>query len=167
MKVVAGIIGAVVGVVIVAVVAMTLIPRLRGNAATAPGGTPAEASSANAGPPKPDQRINAPKTREEELREELARKRVPFFRYLRQNFADQIDHSSVLDDYDTLDLVVKKTDDQTLTALLQNAVAPSAREYGFRRVRWYVRNPVGSADAFTIVAESSYDEGGRWNTFRK
>lgn len=168
MKVVAGVVGGLVGVLIVVVIAMTVIPRLRGHAGV-PGPTAEAATGTNtsSGPPKPDQPLNAPKTREEQLRQDLAQKRVPFFKYLRQNFSDQIDHFSVLDDYDTLDLVVNKSDDQTISTLLQNAIGPSAREYGFRRVRWYTKNAVGSIEPYTIVAESSYDEGGRWNTFRK
>jgi hypothetical protein len=170
MKVAAGIVGALAGILIVVVIAMALIPRLRGGAAASsksPPQAPSPGSSSFATPPRPDQPINSPKTREEELREELSQKRIPFFRFLRENHGDLIEHFSVLDDYDTLDLVVKRQDDSTLTLLLQNAVAPTAKEYGFRRVRWYVKNPLGSLEPFTIVAESSHDGAGRWNTFRK
>jgi hypothetical protein len=169
MKVLAGIIGAMAGVLIVVLIAMVVVPRLRGAAASGPlaQGSAAPPTSGSSAPPRPDQPITAPKSREEELREELAQKRIPFFRFLRENYGDQIENFSVLDDYDTLDLVVKRSDDPSLTHILQNAVAPTAKEYGFRRVRWYVKNRLGSLEPFSIVAESSYDEGGRWNTFRK
>ena len=97
----------------------------------------------------------------------LGKKRLPFYRFLRQNYGQLIERFSVLEDYDTLDLVVTSGDERTLTGLIQNAIAPSAKQYGFRRVRFYTRNPPKSVDPFTVVAESSEDGSGRWNTFMK
>ncbi len=101
------------------------------------------------------------------MREELGQKRLPFFRFLRQNYGNIIERFSVLEDFDTLDLVIKQDDDRTMAGIIQQAIAPSAKEYGFRRVRFYTRNAPNSVEPFTIVAESSEDGSGRWNTFRK
>ena len=43
----------------------------------------------------------------------------------------------------------------------------SAKEYGFRKVRFYVANPRGSVQPVTLIAESALDDAGNWNTFKK
>ncbi len=101
------------------------------------------------------------------MREELGRRRLPFYRFLRENYSGTVEHFGVTDALDTLDLVVNRSDDATLQGLLSNAVGPNAKEYGFTRVRFYVPNPPGSADPTTLIAEASYDGAGRWNTFKK
>jgi hypothetical protein len=50
---------------------------------------------------------------------------------------------------------------------VREAIAPTARQYGFERVKFYVRNPIGTVEPYRVVAESSWDGAGRWNTFMK
>ena len=124
-------------------------------------------SSASSGPPKPDRPINAPLTREEEIRQEFSRKRLPFYKFLRDNYSELIKNFAVTESVDTLDLEVTKSDSETLANIISNAVSPTAKQYGFRKVRFYVPNPPNSVQPVTLVAESTYDDAGRWNTFMK
>ena len=64
-------------------------------------------------------------------------------------------------------MVVKKGDTQTLTNLVSAAIAPTAKSYGFRRVRFFTRNAPTSVDPLTVVAEASDDGSGQWHTFLK
>ena len=168
MKAAAGLLGAVVGLLLVGLAGYFALVRKTLSAAPRP---PASAETTSpdmsGGAPHPSTPVAPPMSREEQLREELGRKRLPFYRYLRDNYGDIIERFSVLDDFDTLDLVVKQADERTLTALIQRAIAPSAKQYGFRRVRFYTRNAPTSVEPFTVVAESSEDGSGRWNTFMK
>lgn len=116
---------------------------------------------------RPDSRLEAPLSPEEQRRQELSEKRLPFYRYLRQNFSQFIERFAVTENLDTLDLVVTRDEDEMLNGLVREAVSPQAREYGFRRVRFYVRTAPGSSDPYRLVAESSCDDTGRWITFRK
>jgi hypothetical protein len=50
---------------------------------------------------------------------------------------------------------------------MREAVSPQARQYGFRRVRFYVRADAGSVDPYRLIAESSCDDTGRWIIYRK
>lgn len=117
--------------------------------------------------PRPETPLQAPLSAEERRREELGQKRLPYYRFLRQHFSDAIERFAVTEALDTLDLVIARDDEETLSGLVQNAVAPSAYQYGFRKVRFYVRNPIGSVEPFRLIAETTRDESGRWNTFRK
>lgn len=167
MKAVAAILGALAGLLIVGLGAYVAFGR------NTPAGSPAVSANSTTNPasvsgsPHPGAAVDVPLSREEKLREELGAKRLPFYRYLRQNYGELIERFSVLENFDTLDLVVTQSDERTLTALVQRAIAPSAKEYGFARVRFYTRNPPNSVDPFTVVAESSEDGTGRWNTFMK
>jgi hypothetical protein len=165
MKAGAAILGALAGLLIVGIGAWIAFGR------KAPALLPAAPSStvqaADSAAPHAGAPVNVPLSKEEKLKEELGEKRLPFFRFLRQNYGDLIERFSVLEDYDTLDLVVRRADERTLTGLVQQAIAPSAKEYGFRRVRFYTRNAPNAVDPFTVVAESSEDGSGRWNTFMK
>ena len=167
MKAAAAILGAVAGLLIVGLGAYLAFGLKNRSAASAVHLPPQQAADTGPGTPHPGTAVDVPLSREEKLRDELNTKRLPFYRYLRQNYGDLIERFSVLEDYDTLDLVVKQADERTLTALVQQAIAPSAKEYGFRRVRFYTRNAPNAVDQFTVVAESSEDGSGRWNTFMK
>jgi hypothetical protein len=165
MKAVAAVLGALVGLLIVGIgayFALGLKPPW--NSKNPPVASPATGRQAAPAPQTP---ISAPLSKEEQLREDLGRQRLPFYRALRENYGSIIERFSVLQDFDTLDLVVSRADEATLMALVQRAIAPTAREYGFRRVRFYTRNPPTAVDPFTVVAESSEDGSGRWNTFMK
>jgi hypothetical protein len=117
--------------------------------------------------PQPEHPLYVPRSREEEVREKLAEKRLPYFRYLRLNYGGIISQFAVRERLDTLDLVVKQDDDETLRLLIQQAIAPSAQPYGFRKVRFFVRNPITSVEPLSLVAESTLNEQGLWITFRK
>jgi len=174
MKAVAGVFGALVGLAIVAGLGFVLFshpasgPANAGSRVGRPDFDPsASATSADAGAPRPEQPLSAPLSREAQLRQDLSRKRIPYFRFLHDNFGDTIEHFSVLDDLDTLDLYVSRSDNKTLMDVVQRAVAPRASEYGFRRVRFYVPNPATAATPFAIVAEATDDGSGRWSIFQK
>ena len=165
MKVVA----ALLGIAVVAGIGFVLIPRGArgpGQTAVASGIEPEAVRTARQGPVVPGRQIEAPLSKEEEVRLELSDKRLPFFRNLRERFADTVQHFGVTGDPDTLDLVVEKADNETLQYLITQAVSPTGRQYGFRRVRFFTRNPVGSVEPLNLVAESSYNDAGRWDTFR-
>src|SRR5437763_15387006 len=63
------------------------------------------------GGPKPAHPLNAPQTKEEETREEYARRRLPYYKFLKDNYSDIIKNFAVTENLDTLDLEVTKTDD--------------------------------------------------------
>ena len=164
MKACAAVAGVIVGLVIVALAAFVLMGRMK------PGAAPVRADNGPAessGPTAPSERINTPKSEDERMKAEIERKRLPYFKLLHDRFSEQIERAFVLDDIDTLDLIVKKGDQDTVQWLVQNAVGPTAREYGFERVRFYVDNPLNRTEPFKIVAESAWDGSTRWNTFLK
>jgi hypothetical protein len=72
--------------------------------------------------PKPNQPIESPRTREDETRQEFSRKRLPFYKFLRDNFAEVIQHFAVTESIDTLDVQVAKDDDKILHRILSEAV---------------------------------------------
>ena len=117
--------------------------------------------------PKPNQPIESPRTKQDEIRQEFSQKRLPFYRFLRNNFADAIIHFGVTESIDTLDVQIAKDDDAIMKRVVSEAVGPSAKEYGFRKVRFYVANPKGSVQPVTLIAESALDDSGNWNTFKK
>ena len=63
-------------------------------------------------------------------------------------------------------VVVEKADTESITSLVSNAISPTARRFGFRRVKFYTRNPPGSVEPLDLKAEASYDDAGHWNTFK-
>ena len=134
-------------------------------AQTAPGFESGPARSA--APPTLDKPIQAPLSQEEEVREAMGRKRIPYYKFLRDNYSELVRHFAVTDNLDTLDLEVARADNGTLQTILSNAVAPYARQYGFRKVRFYTANPPRSVQPVTLVAESADDGSGHWNTFLK
>jgi len=117
--------------------------------------------------PKPNQPLESPRSREEETRQEFSRKRLPFYKFLRDNFADVIQRFAVTESIDTLDVQVAKDDDKILHRIISEAVGPGAKEYGFRKVRFYVANAKTAVQPVTLIAESALDESGQWNTFKK
>ncbi len=159
------------GLAVVALIAWFLLPYAlpehgrRAPAPAAPSARQDDRPTTEA--PRPDSRLEAPLSPEERRRQELSEKRLPFYRYLRQNFSQYIERFAVTENLDTLDLVVTREEDDILNGLVREAVSPQAREYGFRRVRFYVRAAPGSVDPYRLVAESSCDDTGRWITFRK
>lgn len=166
MKTCAAIVGTIVGLTIVVVTALYVVPRF--SAATNPRNVRSPKSSGEPSVPLvPGGRLNAPESETERMKKEIERKRIPYFKKIHDEFSDKIERASVLDDIDTLDLVVKKGDLESIQWLVQNAVGPTARDYGFERVRFYVNNPINRTEPFTIVAESSWDGSTRWNTFLK
>lgn len=166
MKACAALAGVVIGLAAVVLVAMFLVvPRLKaGNGPHLPVTSSASSGNPQFGPPP--ERIEMPKSDIEKMRQDIDRKRIPFFHMINEQFSGEIDHAAVLKDVDTLDLVIKKDTQEAIMAIIQSAVAPTARDYGFTRVRFYVRNPVGSVEPYRVIAESSWDAN-RWNTFLK
>lgn len=158
-----------IGLLIVAALTLLLWPRLAPGRIRAGDALPAPSRAAPGvtEAPQPERPLEAPRSREEQIREELSQKRLPFYRFLRQNYADLIDRFAVIEALDTLDLVVTRDDDETLNLLVRDVVAPTAREYGFRKIRFLVRNPEDSVEPFRLIAESTDDGSGQWNTFRK
>jgi hypothetical protein len=161
--------GAVVGILIVLIGFLLLAPRFRG-APPAPamsdGGEPA-AQAVSSQPPAPDRSVDLPDTPDQKIRDEVLRQRLPFFQFLRTNYAKEISSFGVTDALDTLDLVVTDPDPQAVQNLIARAVSPTAARYGIHRVRIYIANPPNSLQPLTLVAESTYDGAGRWNTFLK
>lgn len=156
------------GLLIVGAATFLLVrPQGHGGATVAPSATPTESGQDSGQAPRPSQPLDAPLSREDEVRQQFAAKRIPFFRYLHDNWGGVVTHFAVTEEIDTLDLVVSKTDDETLRQVVENAVSPTAKEYGFRRIRFYKLNSPESVKAATLIAESTYDDAGHWNTFRK
>lgn len=111
--------------------------------------------------------VAVPVTADEKMREDQQARRMPFYRGLRQSFANEILSFGVADEQDTLDVVLATEEPAHIAELVQQAFAPSAYDYGFRRVRFFVRNPAGSTNILRKVAETTRDETGNWNTFLK
>src|SRR5579862_4447078 len=168
MKALAGFLGAAVGLLIVAVLGLLVFRHNVGAGSLGKGTGQASppAPSDSSAPPKPDSAIRAPLSREQQLVADLDRQRTPYYHYLVQNYSDKIQRFWVREEYDTLDLVVNQTDDAALSDLIQRAVAPSAKDYGFRRVRFYSETQ-DSIHPYQLIAEATPDEVGRWNIFRK
>src|SRR5205823_4908567 len=118
-------------------------------------------------PPSPSHSLSAPLPPSDAVREDFSKKRLPFYKFLRDKYSPPVEHFAVTEQLDTLDLQVSRGDTETLQFIIANAVAPTAREYGFRKVRFYVANPSGSVQPNTLIAESTDDGTGHWNTFRK
>jgi hypothetical protein len=116
---------------------------------------------------RPERAIRAPRTVEEEVREQLSEKRLPYFRQLRRDFPDLILRFGVTEAPDTLDLVIARDDNELIQRVVQYAVSPNARDYGFRRVNIYVPAPEGALDPFVKVAEATVDDAGNWRTWKK
>jgi hypothetical protein len=164
--------GAIAGLLIASMVAWFVFGHKSAPSSNLSAGTQERAdakqdSSFSTAIPKPDRPLNAPQTKEEQVREEFARKRLPFYKFLRDNYSAVIRNFAITESIDTLDLEVTKSDSDTLSNIISNAVSPTAKEYGFRKVRFYVANPPNSVQPVTLVAESTYDDAGRWNTFMK
>src|SRR5262249_4708691 len=141
--------GALVGLLIAGFAAYFIFahkPASKSNAADGSFQTSSTSSEGGAsfGGPKPDRPLTAPHTDAEEKREEYARRRLPYYKYLRENWSELIKNFAVTEDLDTLDLEVNKTDSETLSRIVSEAVSPTAKQYGFRKVRFYVPNPTNS-----------------------
>src|ERR1044071_9726509 len=95
------------GMLFVAGIAALVIPRLN----RGPSPTVARAEEGRSG--LPEKQIDTPRAREEELREDLSEKRLPFFRDLRKQYGDSIQFA-VLGDPDTLDVVLEKADSESV-----------------------------------------------------
>src|SRR2546423_512447 len=132
-----------------------LRPAAPGSAASRPTTAQAppgfESSPArSSAPPTLDKPILAPLSQEEEIREAMGRKRIPYYKFLRNNYSEVVRHFAVTDNLDTLDLEVARSDNAMLQTILSNAVAPYARQYGFRKVRFYTANPPRSVQPVTL-----------------
>ncbi len=169
--------GVILGLMVVAALAFFFWPRLTPGSAAHAGSGNHSPNNAIAAPgtyagrvveaPKPDQPLSPPLTPGEKLREDYSEKRVPFYHFLHQNFGDTILSFRVVEALDTLDVVIVKDDDATLHRLMDNAFSPSADQYGFRKIRFLVRNREGSIDPYRLVAEVALDDSGHWTIWRK
>lgn len=158
------------GVALAGVVAWVVWPRALGRAPRPEAGSSAQAPYSSSEPPGPvrlERAIRAPRTVEEEVREQLSEKRLPYFRQLRRDFPDLILRFGVTEAPDTLDLVIARDDNELIQRVVQYAVSPNARDYGFRRVNIYVPAPEGALDPFVKVAEATVDDAGNWRTWKK
>jgi hypothetical protein len=155
--------GAFVGFLLVAIAALVVVPRFR-----TPGLHERPAPRANEGPrPLPEGRIALPPTPDQKLREETTRQRLPFFQSLRARYSREISSFGVTQAIDTLDIVVTDPDPEAIQKVIAGAISPTAGQYGFSKVRTFIANPTGSVEPLKLVAESTYDGAGRWNTFLK
>ena len=162
--------GAIVGILVVGIVgALLLIPRFRSEARSVPPSATRESEPEFDGnrPPMPARSVELPTTPAQKVREDLTRERLPFFQHLRNNYGKQISSFGVTDTIDTLDIVVTDPDTNMIQSLIGQAISPTADRYGFRKVRVYIANPPGALEPLKLVAESTYDGAGRWNTFLK
>jgi hypothetical protein len=154
-----------VGLLAVALGALYLVPRLRAAAGSPVSVGPAATGRDGFAPPS--ERIDPPLSDTDRMRKEIDRQRVPFFHMIHEKYGDQVERASVINAIDTLDLVIKSEDPQNIQWIVQQAIGPTARQYGFEKVKFYVRNPVGTVEPFRVVAESAWDGASRWNTFLK
>src|SRR2546422_1605783 len=65
-------------------------------------------------PPTLDKPIQAPLSQEDEVREAMGRKRIPYYKFLRDNYSEVVRHFVVTDNLDTLDLEIARADNDTL-----------------------------------------------------
>ncbi len=175
MKYIGGLISGLIAIAIVVVVGFWIVPKHKSaldasndsSASEKPIASPQANNNDIQSPISPDKKISVPSTESQRLRDEIGKKRIPFFHMLSDKFSDIITRSSVLDDIETLDLVIAKPDNVTVLGIVQNAIQPTARDYGFTRVRFYVRNETAAIDPFRVVAETTFDGTSHWNTFWK
>jgi hypothetical protein len=106
-------------------------------------------------------------TEREAKREEYAKLRIPYFRFLREKMAGLVVRFWVDDDLDTLNLELSGDGDREMNMVIETAVTTEAATYGFRRVRLHVPNPAGNPEPYNCFAEASRGEDGRWTVFRK
>ena len=161
--------GAVVGLLIVGTIAaLLLVPRFRSEPRSAPL-TPADAprQADSTRPPVPGRPVEISDSAQKQLRDDATRRRLPFFQFLRNKYGKEISSFGVTDAIDTLDIVVSNPDTAAIQGLIAQAISPTAEQYGFRKARVFIANPVGTLEPLKLVAESTYDGAGRWNTFLK
>jgi hypothetical protein len=159
--------GAITGFIIVGVIAFLLWPRVKPTALPPPGDPGLSGLEGSGGlPPKPGQAMDPILSEEDRLKQEIATKRIPFFRFLHDNFGAIIENFGVTEAPGTLDVVVAKEDDETLLTVLQQAVGPTARQYGFNKVRFFGHRQ-DPLKPLALVAESTLDGSNNWTTFRK
>ena len=157
--------GALVGFLLVGAAFLLLSSRFQSNVKSRPAPEPPSEYSGRS--PSPAPRVQLPATPEREAREEITRQRLPFFKSLRANFHREISSFGVTRSIDTLDIVVTDSDPEAIQALVSRAVSPEAEQYGFRKIRTFIANPPRSVEPLKLIAESTYDGAGRWNTFLK
>ena len=175
MKFIGGLISFLIAIAIVVMVGLWLIPKHQSALSNSSSTnvpdkflpTSQSGSRDSSGSTSPDSKITIPGSDSQRLRDEIGKKRIPFFHMLSEKFARTIVRASVLDDIDTIDLVIPKPDNETVLGIVQNAILPTARDYGFTRVRFYVRNEVGAIDPYRVIAETTFDGTSHWNTFWK
>src|SRR3569832_1259504 len=98
MKAMAGALGAVVGLLLVGLAAYLALGRKPPPVPMHPAAS--EVDRGLPGQPGAGGPIVAPASREEQLRDERGKKRLPFYRYLRQNYGEVGERFSVLEDFD-------------------------------------------------------------------
>ena len=157
-------IGAILGFLVVGAAFFLILPRFRSESKAKTAAAAADSSNRTGLGP---QRVDLPSTEEQRERDEITRKRLPFFQSLRANFSKEISSFGVTQSVDTLDIVVTDPAPESIQTLVARAVSPTAEQYGFKKVRTFIANPPGSVEPLKLVAESTYDGAGRWNTFLK
>ena len=164
--------GVIVGLLLAGLLALLLLPRMKSTGGAVPQNLEKRRATrmdeqSGLGPPRPAQALTPPATSEAQIRDEFTQKRIPFFRFLRENYGREIAQFGVTESIDTLDLVVTRGDSESVQRLIGAAVTPTAEQYGFRRVRIYTANALGSPEPLKLIAEATTDGSGRWNTFLK
>lgn len=151
--------GALAGVLLAVAAGWVLGPRLL------PGAGRTSQEPARPSAPGLEAPVPVPIEAAERERQRLSEQRVPFYRELRAKWSHAIERFAVLDEQDTLLVVVTRSDDDAVRALVEQAIAPSARQYGFRRARLMTADPVSGAEPYRLIAEASCDDTGRWTVY--
>lgn len=164
--------GVLLGLLLVGVMAWLLMPRLLRRADSPPNAPAARMPGQITEARQTEKVVETPLSDDEKMREDLIQKRLPYYQELRQQFADVLvplpnERTAPKDALDTLELIVTQEEDAALLRLMQDAITPQARRYGFRRVQFYVRNPSSDPQPRHLIAEASEDGAGHWNLFRK
>ena len=170
MRAAAAVLGAMVGVLLISSLGWFLLVRkpliatpnsVPGSVGNGSASTPTESGAGNQNNPL------TPMANADRQRADIDKKRLPLFHLLRDKYDKLIYRVAVLDDLETLDIVLTKPDNETIALLVSEVVQPVAKKYAFRRFRWYERTPSNSQEPVHNVAETSMDDSGRWNTFWK
>jgi hypothetical protein len=115
-----------------------------------------------------DRPVEPPRTTEQREKEDIEARRGPYYSWIKRTLGDRLDGwQPAHDDPATLELYLMRNDPRMITRLLEVAVQPYARQYGFVHVRLFLPNPPGSVDRYRLYAEANPDENGAWHAFIK
>lgn len=144
----------------------TSIAGTPGDSANAGSSLAPDASNPSGNSVSNSPRIEVPRSNAQREHDDLEAKRGPFYDWIRKNMKDVlVGWEPSASDPATLDLYLGRDDPSRIPWLMQNLVTVYAHQYGFDHVRFFL--PTNTSDHWRLDSESSFDDTGTWNTFRK